>query len=73
MCMCVCGEEIKIYPLHKSQVYSAVLCCAVLCLVAQVRLTLATPQTVACQAPLFMGFCRQVLEWVAVSSSSPTL
>ena len=28
--MCVCGEEIKIYPLHKFQVYSAVLCCAVL-------------------------------------------
>ena len=30
---------------------------------------LATPRTVARQAPLSMGFFRQVLEWVAISSS----
>jgi len=31
----------------------------------------ATPLTIACQAPLSMGFCRprRILEWVAISSS----
>ena len=39
-------------------------------LVAESRLILATPWTVACQAPLSMGFSRQkMLEWVAISFS----
>jgi len=33
--------------------------CAVLCLVASVMTDSATPWTVACQAPLAMGFSRQ--------------
>ena len=36
-------------------------------LVAQLCPTLVTPQTVACQAPLSVGFSRQY--WVAISSS----
>ena len=71
MCVCVCVVR-RLRSILFTNFKSTVLCCAVPCLVAQPRLTLATPQTVACQAPLFMGFCRQVLEWVAVSSSSPT-
>ena len=40
--------------------------CAVLCLAAQSCLTLATPWTVACQAPLSMGILQAgLLEWVA--------
>ena len=35
---------------------------------AQLCPTLVTPQTVACQAPLSMGFSRQKY-WVAISSS----
>ena len=39
-------------------------------LVAKSCPTLATPWTVACQAPLFMGFSRQE-EWVANWSGLP--
>ena len=35
------------------------LCCAVLCLVAQLCLTLFDPMDCSCQAPLSMGFSRQ--------------
>ena len=34
--------------------------------VAKLCPTLAIPWTVACQAPLSMGFSRQELEWVAI-------
>ena len=37
-------------------------------LVAKPCPTLATPWTVACQAPLSMGFWTRILEWVAISS-----
>ena len=37
-------------------------------LVAQLCLTLVTPQTAACQAPLSVGVSRQEY-WVAISSS----
>ena len=40
-------------------------------LVAKMCLTLATPWTVACQAPLSMGFLQaRILEWVAISFSN---
>ena len=43
------------------------------CMLSHVRL-LVTPWTVACQAPLSMGFLRQeYLEWVAISSSRDLL
>ena len=35
----------------------------------QAQSCLATPWTVACQAPLSMGFSRQEHEWVAISYS----
>ena len=39
-------------------------------LVAKLCLTLATPWTVACQAPLSMGILQaRILEWVAISFS----
>ena len=42
----------------------------VLCLVAQWCLTLLTPWTADCQAPLFMGILQaRTLEWVAMPSS----
>ena len=48
--------------------------CVCVCSVAQSSLTCvwlcATPQTVACHAPLSMGFFpTRILEWVAISSS----
>ena len=42
----------------------------VLCLVTQSSLTLATSQTVACQAPLNMGFSRQEY-WSELPFPSP--
>ena len=40
-------------------------------LIAKSSLTLLTPWTVACQAPLSMGFSQaRILEWVAISFSS---
>ena len=41
-----------------------------MCLVAQLCPTLATPQTVACQAPMYMGFSRQEY-WSGLPFSSP--
>ena len=38
-------------------------------LVAKSCPTLVTPWTVACQAPLSMGFQARILEWVAISFS----
>ena len=38
-------------------------------LVAKSCLTLATPWTAACQAPLSVGFQARILEWVAISFS----
>ena len=47
-----------------------IIVCAVLCLVAQLCLTLWTPRTVAGQAPLSMGILQaRKLEWVAISFS----
>ena len=41
-----------------------------MCLVAQLCPTLVTPQTVACQAPLSMGFSRQGY-WSGLPFSAP--
>ena len=41
-------------------------CCV--CVLSRVQL-FVTPLTVACQTPLFIGFSRQELEWVAFSFS----
>ena len=47
-----------------------VLCCAVLCLVAQLCLILCTAKTAACQGALSMGILQpRILEWVAMPSS----
>ena len=43
--------------------------CVHVCLVAKSCLTLATPWTVACQAPLSMGFPTRILEWIPISFS----
>ena len=43
-------------------------CLCVCVTVAQSCPTLCDPQSTACEAPLSMGFSRQVLEWVAISS-----
>ena len=49
---------------------TAVLCCAVLCLIAQSCLTLCYPRTVACQGLLSMRVLQaRILEWVARPSS----
>ena len=44
---------------EKYHMISLMLCCAVLCLVAQSFPTLCEPVGLACQVPLSMGFSRQ--------------
>ena len=47
------------------------LCCAVLCLVAQSCPILCNPMRVACQGPLAMGILQaRIMEWIAISFSS---
>ena len=57
---------------HQLNGYGIVLPLCMLCLVAQVCLTLSTPWAAACQAPLSMGLLQgRILEWVGMPSSSP--
>ena len=52
------------------EVQSCYMCCAVLCLVAQLCLILCTAKTAACQGALSMGILQpRILEWVAMPSS----
>ena len=75
VCVCVCMFACMHAQLHLTLCNS--MDCSPPCssirdggLVAKSCPTLVTPCTVACQAPLSMGFSRQgILEWVAISFS----
>ena len=62
VCVCVCVNFSNMCGVHKS------LCCC--CLLAKSCLTLWTPWTIACQAPLSMGFPRQEY-WSRLPYPSP--
>ena len=63
----VMGKTLMIFVVQESSLVNPVV---TLCLVAQSCLTLVTPWTVACQAPLSMGILQaRILEWVAIPFS----
>ena len=59
-----------LYQWVTGEVQSCCMCCAVLCLVAQLCPILCTAKTAACQGPLSMGILQpRILEWFAISPS----
>ena len=67
--MCVYLERYILYT-HTYIYVCVCVCVCTLCLVAQSCLILVTPRTVACQAPLTMGFSRQEY-WSGLPLPSP--